>query len=115
MVGVAVRHVGLRAHADVGHDLVAHVVVAALRGMFHMNVRIELVELRNVIGGHFLQRGALLGAEGDGHFAAVIAFRGHFEASGESRAAQHHQNQKNGEQFFHLVFPSFSFMMFLFM
>ena len=115
VVGIAVRHVGLRAHADVGHDLVAHVIVAALRGMFHMNVGIELVELRNVIGGHFLQRGALLGAEGDGHFAAVVAFRRHFEASGESRAAQHHQNQKNGEQFFHLVFPSFSFMMFLFM
>ena len=108
MIGIAVGQVGLVAHGDLSADLIPHVIIAAHGGALYMNVGIELVELGDVSVEHLLQAGALLRVEGDGHFAAIIAFGGHFKASGEGCGAQHHQNQHNGEKLFHLGFPSFS-------
>ncbi len=106
VVRIAVGDVGLGAHGNFGGHLVAHVVIAANGGVFHVDVGIQFVEFSDIGVQHGGQVGAHGVVEGDGNIAAVIGGSG-FSAGEAAHAQQHGQKQEQGDDLFHLDFPSF--------
>ena len=98
MVRIAVSDIGLASYDDLGTDLVSDIIIGSDLRPYYMDVRVELVELLDVLIENGVQVGAHGMIESDCYIASVISAFRNLECCGGRRGAfvvttgeNHHQ------------------------